>query len=236
MTAPGRARIVELLRASPLLRSLSPEALDQLAARVRRSHFSAHQVVFRKGEEDGGMMVVVSGRIKIVSVSPAGAEVLLNLIEPGQVFGEMALLDGKGRSADAIAAVDTELITLYRRDFLPFLYGSPQAVADMMAILCGRIRQATAFVEDAVLLDVPTRLLRRLRALADQYGRPQPDGVGIRIQHGLSQQELGDSVGLTRVSINRQLAAWRERGLIRDGRGYIVVPDMAGLAADVESG
>ncbi len=233
---PGRARVVELLRASSLLRSLPDEEVCALAERVRWSRHAAHETVFRKNDEGGSMMVVVSGRVKITSVSGEGAEVILNMIDPGQVFGEMALLDGKPRSADAIAATATEVIALHRRDFLPALYRCPEAMADMMEILCGRIRQATAFVEDAVFLDVETRLYHRLRALADQYGTAEPDGVGIRIEHGLSQQELGDSVGLTRVSINRQLGAWRERGLIRDGRGYVVVPDPAKLEAAVREG
>jgi CRP/FNR family cyclic AMP-dependent transcriptional regulator len=225
--------VVEQLKASSLLHDLPEAELEQLSARIHRSHYATNEFIFRKNDEGGSLMVVVSGRVKIISVSRSGAEVLLNIIERGEVFGEMALLDGKPRSADAVAASETELISLHRRDYLPILNRSPEAVDQMMSILCKRIRQTSAFVEDAVFLDASARLLRRMRTLAEQYGRPAPDRVGVRIQHGLSQQELGESVGLTRVSINRHLAAWRERGLIKDGRGYIIVPDMAKLEAAV---
>jgi CRP/FNR family cyclic AMP-dependent transcriptional regulator len=228
--------VVELLKASPLLRSLPEAELEQLSTRVRRPRYTANEIIFRKNDDGGSLMVVVSGRVKIGSVSHNGTEVLLNIIERGEVFGEMALLDGKPRSADAIAATKTELISLHRSDYLPVLYKNPEAVGQMTSILCDRIRQTSAFVEAAVFLDASARLLHRMKALAEQYGQPEPDRVGIRIQHGLSQQELGESVGLTRVSINRHLAAWRERGLIQDGRGYIVVPDMSKLEVAVRDG
>jgi CRP-like cAMP-binding protein len=236
MPREGGSRVIELLKASPLLRSIPEDELEQLSTRVRRSHYSTNEFIFRKNDEGGSLLIIASGRVKIVSVSQAGTEVLLNVIERGEVFGEMALLDGKPRSADAVAAKETELISLHRRDYLPILYKSPEALGQMTSILCNRIRQTSAFVEAAVFLDASARLLRRIKALAEQYGRPEPDRMGIRIQHGLSQQELGESVGLTRVSINRHLAAWRERGLIRDGRGYIVVPDMSKLEAEVQDG
>ena len=236
MSRTGESRVVELLKASPLLRSIPEGELEQLSTQVHRLRYSANEFIFRKNDEGASLMIIASGRVKIISVSRAGTEVLLNIIERGEVFGEMALLDGKPRSADAVAATETELITLHRRDYLPVLYKNPKAVGQITSILCNRIRQTSAFVEDAVFLDAPARMLRRMRGLAEQYGRPEPDRVGIRIQHGLSQQELGESVGLTRVSINRHLAAWRERGLIQDGRGYIVVPDMSKLEAAVRDG
>lgn len=220
--------IVDLLHGSPLLRSLAQSDLEEVATRARRATYTTGDLIFRQGDSGDSMMFVVTGRVKIVSVSTGGAEVILNVIERGEVFGEMSLLDGEPRSADAVAAARAEILTLYRRDFLPVLFRSREALERLMLVLCGRIRQTSAFVENAVFLDAETRFLRRIRALAAQYGRPESDG-GLRIQHGFSQQELGDSVGLTRVSINRHLAHWRERGLVRTGRGFIVIDDMQAL-------
>jgi CRP-like cAMP-binding protein len=225
---------VDLLLGSSLLRSLSESDLEELAARARRSTYSADELIFRKGDSGNSMMVVVTGRVKIVSVSGSGTEVILSVIDRGEVFGEISLLDGEPRSADAVATKTAEILSLDRRDFLPVLYRNREALERLMKLLCGRIRQVSTFVENVVFLDAETRLLQRLRALAAQYGRPEPDGSGLRIQHGFSQQELGDSVGLTRVSINRHLARWRERGLIRTGRGYIVISDLKGLEAAVK--
>jgi CRP-like cAMP-binding protein len=195
--------MVELLRGAALLETLPDEELCDLATRVHRSQHDSGEPIFRKGDEGTGMMVVVSGRIKISSVGASGSEVILNVIEAGQVFGEMALVDGDPRSADAVAAKKTELITLLRRDFLPILKRHPAAGLAMIAVLSQRIRQTTQFVEDAVFLDVATRLLNRLEFLADHYGRKDPETGGIRIEHDFTQQDLADSVGLTRVTARR---------------------------------
>ena len=234
MSAIDSRQLRDMLRSSDVLRAIPEHELDHLASRLRRIPCPRGRLLFTKGDEGTGVMLVVSGRVKIVSVSPSGTEVILNIIEPGHVFGEMALLDGKPRSADAIAALDSEVVELSRKDFLDVLGRNPDAAVQMMVVLCDRIRQATSFVEDAVLLDSAARLLHRLKALAEQYGRSGPDG-SIRIEHGLSQQEIGESVGLTRVSINRLLGQWRERGLVEGGRGWLVIRDLAGLEAAVEA-
>lgn len=234
MSSIGRDELRELLRGSDLLGRIPDHELETLTGRVHRVHCPRGKVIFMKRDEGGEVMIVARGRVKIVSTSPTGTEVIHNIIEAGQVFGEMALLDGKPRSADAIAAVDSEIVELSRSDFLDVLRRNPEVAIEMMAILCGRIRQSTSFVEDAVLLDSQTRLLHRLRSLADQYGEAEPDGVGVRIEHRLSQQEIGESVGLTRVSVNRLLSQWSGEGLIDSGRGWIRVHDPALLAEHVE--
>jgi CRP-like cAMP-binding protein len=236
MATPVQDQLVDLLRGSAILDVLPESELRALTHRIHRSKYAAGDVIFRKNDEGAGMMVVVSGRVKITSVGAQGNELILNIIDPGQVFGEMALLDGEPRSADAVAAKPTELITVLRRDFVPILKDHPDAALSMMAVLSGRIRQTTSFVEDAIFLDVPTRLLNKLEALADQYGVREPENGAIRIEHDLSQQNLGDTVGLTRVSINRQLGAWRQRGLIEDGRGWIKILDMDALTKTVRGG
>jgi CRP-like cAMP-binding protein len=225
MSPIGREELWELLRGSDLLGRIPKHEIDQLTKRVRRHSYSRGELIFMKEDEGREVMLVASGRVKIVSASDTGTEVIHNLIEAGQVFGEMALLDGKPRSADAVAAADSEIIELAREDFLDILRRNPEAAIEMMAILCGRIRQATSFVEDAVLLDSRARLLQRVKSLADQFGKVDGDGA-VRIEHRLSQQEIGESVGLTRVSVNRLLSQWRSEGLIKDGRGYLVVPDL----------
>ena len=222
-----------MLRSSDLLRTIPEHELEALTPLVRRARYAANQVIFHRNDEGASVMFVVSGRVKIVAVAPNGAELIHNIMQPGQVFGELALLDGKPRSADAIAATQTELLTLSRRDFLDVLKRNLEVATSMMAILCDRIRQASSFVEDALLLDGQARLLHRIQAMAEQHGFLEPDG-SVRIEHHLSQQELGERVGLTRVSVNRMLGAWRDQGLIEDGRGFIVVRDMARLEAAVE--
>lgn len=102
-----------------------------------------------------------------------------------------------------------------------------------MKVLAQRIRQTTQFVEDAIFLDVESRLLHRLQSLAIEYGKRDAETGAIRIEHDFTQQELADSVGLTRVSINRQLGDWAEKGLIQKGRGWLSVPDLEKLVESV---
>lgn len=233
MPSIGREELRDLLRGSDLLGHIPDHEIDALATRVRRVECPRGKIIFMKRDDGNEVMFVAEGRVKIVSTSPSGTEVIHNIIEAGQVFGEMALLDGKPRSADAIAAVDTEIVELARHDFLDVLRRNPETAIQMMSILCGRIRQSTSFVEDAVLLDSGTRLLHRLKTLSEQYGATADDGTSLRIEHKLSQQEIGESVGMTRVSVNRILSRWSGHGLIEYGRGYVVVRDLAALEDEV---
>ena len=227
MSPIGRDELRALLQASDLLEHIPDHEIDDLASRTRRVRCPRGKLIFMKRDEGREVMFVVSGRVKIVSTAPSGSEVIHNIIEEGQVFGEMALLDGKPRSADAIAAIDTELVELSRDDFLRVLERNPRTAIRMMEILCGRVRQSTSFVEDAVLLDADMRLMNRIKSLADQYGRPIDETGGVRIDHRLSQQEIGESVGLTRVSVNRLLSRWSGFGLVESGRGWLRVQDLA---------
>ena len=225
-----RTRLVSVLQESRFLGALGSEALLDLAGRSRVQRYRSGDLIFAKGSSGDYAVVVLSGRVKIVSVSPqTGTEIILNLIDPGHVFGELALLDGQPRCADAIALTRTEVLILGRREFLGTLKQDFSAMQRLMEVLCAKVRETTAFVEGTALLDAGARLLDRLLALADRYGTRTESTHGVRIEHGLSQGQLGESVGLTRVSVNRQLAAWRQRGLIEHGKGYVLVHDARAL-------
>jgi CRP-like cAMP-binding protein len=222
-----------MLRFVPLFRGLSDRAIERLVPLVQLRRHRADQMVFRKGDAGDSLYIVVTGRILVSSLSTEGAEVILNIINPTEVVGEIALLDGGPRTADATAASDTSTLVLLRRDFLPLLEAEPSAALSMLLVLCGRIRQTTSFVEDAVLLSLPARLFHRIQALARAYGRVDERTSQLRIEHGLSQQELGDSIGASRVSVNKQLNAWRAQSLLEFGRGFLVVRDLSRLETAV---
>ncbi|MEE8312538.1 MAG: Crp/Fnr family transcriptional regulator [Candidatus Binatia bacterium] len=216
------------LRNSELFRNLPDEAVTQLAAETSRRSYPAGSLLVRKGEPGDSMLVVITGRVKITAVSPRGTELLLNIIQPGQVFGEMALLDGLERCADATAMLDTEVLVLGRASFERFLRRSPDQAIVMMRVLCERIRKTTRLAEDTVFLPLPMRLFRRLQDLAELSGRKDPDG--LRIEHGLSQQELAESVASTRETVNRVLSSWQQRELVSIARGSLTIRDLGGLA------
>lgn len=216
-----------------LFRDLAPQAVALLVRHMRTAKYRTDQVIFRKGDPGTSMMLVSEGRVKISSRSWDGREVVLNLIDTGEVMGEIALLDGHERTADAIAMAPTTLQVLDRRDFLPVLRQNPEIGIRLISVLCQRLRRTSEQVEDLVFLEQGSRLAKVLLWLATRYGETSPDGVAIAVK--LSQRELGTLVGVRREAMNRQLAAWRAAGLVQLRRGYITIPDLAAFEAMAET-
>ncbi len=213
-----------LLASNELFRHLSAAELEGLARFTRLEKYQANQTIFRQHDSGSTMMAVVGGRVRISRLTAAGKEVVFGILTPGDIFGEIALLDGGPRSADAVALGETELIVLDRRDFIPFLERNPTVAAGMLEVLCQRIRRTDEQVEDSLFLVRDARLAKTLLNLADQFGRETPDGICIDLP--MSQRELGSFVGLTRESINKQLVEWRESGLIDLTDRLITIRDM----------
>jgi CRP-like cAMP-binding protein len=215
-----------------LLRHLQPADLDELSRYARIEHFKAGEVVIGQGSPGTGMMAVVKGRVKISTVSAAGREVVLELINPGEVFGEIALLDGKERTADVVTLEPTELLVLERRDFLPFLERHPHTCVKLMTVLCGRMRQTNELVMDSLFLDLRARLAKRLLRFARLYGVETEDG-GVRIDLKLPQRELAAMIGVARENVNKQLRAWQEEGTISVKAGIITLVEPEELEGQV---
>jgi CRP/FNR family transcriptional regulator, cyclic AMP receptor protein len=207
-----------------LLRHLPPEELRRLAAAASVARYPRHATIFKKGDDGASMMAVVRGKVKISTYSDDGKELLLNIIDQGGVFGEIALLDGRPRSADAAALEETDLLVLGRAQLMPVLTGNPEALARLLAVLCQRVRRTSEHLEDAMLRDAPARLARGLLRLAETFGQPGPGG-GVRLGVKLSQQQIGSLVGTTRESVSRQLAEWQRAGHVAVEAGSIVLRD-----------
>jgi CRP-like cAMP-binding protein len=210
------------LRRSSLFRALAPSDADRLSERLQRRRFADGQLIFSQGDPGSSMMAVLEGNVRIGIASPAGRELTLSIVEPGEVFGELAMLDGKARSANATALGDCVLLTLERRDLLPVLRQSPDAAIHLCEIVCGRVRSTTERIEGASLLSVGARLARLLLQIADR--RRRNDGhVAARIDDSLSQSELGRLIGASRQQVNRHLCCWIADGILaRDGRALQV--------------
>jgi CRP-like cAMP-binding protein len=218
----------DALLASPFFQHLSAEELDQIIGFASERRVPRGTLIFARGDEGSSMMAVLVGRVRISAVSADGKEVTLNVIGMGEIFGEIALLDGQPRSADATAVEDTVLMVVERRQFLPFLVGSPQLVERMLVVLCDRLRKTSLVLEEIALFDLPERLARLLMKLSSDYGRPAPGG-GIRIDLKLSQRDLATLVASTRETVNKQLRGWREKGVVDQVAGYLVVRDANAL-------
>lgn len=216
-----------VLAENSLLRHLEPADRARLAEYAQIVRFGADAVIFQRGDAGDSMMAVVTGRVKICAHSEDGKELILNIIKPGEVFGEISLIDGEPRTADAAALETSQLLVLERRDFQRHLDQNPGMARRLLAILCQRLRRTSAALEESLFLEVPARLARVVLHLSQAYGIPAKSGTCIDVK--LSQSQLGAIAGITRESVNKQLGLWREAGWVTVRNGYITVAETAPL-------
>ena len=209
---------LSLLRDHPLFRELPPATLDHITTYVRRRSVPKGTVIFRKGDPGVGLIGVLSGAVKISVASADGRDVVLNIIREGEVFGEIALLDGRARTADATTMSDCELMTIERREFIPFLRSQPDVTLKLMEILCSRLRRTSEQVQEVTFLNLSTRLAKTMIRLAEK-AKDSDRGGKVTI----TQREISQIVGRSRESTNKRLRAWEKSGWIRLQRGSVTV-------------
>jgi len=217
---------VALLSEHSFLGKMPAEVQATVACFARDRVYTDGSEIFRRGEPGDSMMAVVTGRVRIRVYSVEGKEITFCILEAGEVFGEIALLDGKERSADAVAVGDCHLLAISRRDFIPFLETNPAVATELLAIVCQRVRHASDLCENIAFLDVPVRLARTFLKLADSYGRRLRDGR-VRIEIKLSQRDIGALIATSRESINKQMRTWQKEGLIGSDDGYLILHSLA---------
>ena len=209
---------LSVLRKHPIFADLEPEAFDQLCRYARHTTLKRGGTLFSKGDPGNSLYAVISGTVKMSVSSADGRNAILNIIGPGEIFGEMALLTGRTRSADAIANSSCELFVIDRREFIPFVKSQPALAMKFIELLCERLRQTSDQVEQIILQNLPGRLASALLRLTEKH-KLEPQGRTIAI----TQQEISEMVGMTRESINKQLRAWASRDWVRLEHGAIVV-------------
>src|SRR5437867_5749327 len=172
MSIPGGNRPTErtrdklsLLRNHSLFRDLPPPVIEHLGSYMRTRRVARGTTIFTKGDPGTGLMGVLAGAVKVSVASAEGKDIVLNTFREGDIFGEIALLDGRPRTADAIAMADCELIVIERRDFVPFLGSHPDVMLKFIEILCSRLRHTSEQVQDITFLNLPTRLAKTLLQL-----------------------------------------------------------------------
>jgi CRP-like cAMP-binding protein len=223
MTSSSREDKRRILEGHFLLGKLTPAEIDALVTYSRVEHYPAGEEIFAKGAPGQSMMAVLRGTVRISSISLTGKEVAFNLIGTGEIFGEIALLDGGERSGDAIAMTDCELLVLRRRDLMPFLENHADICLSLIRVLCQRLRRTSEQVEDLLFRHLESRIAKALLQLADYPERPDLRGRALDLH--LSQRELAVIVGCSRESVNKQLQIWHRAGLIELAKGAIVIRD-----------
>jgi CRP/FNR family transcriptional regulator, cyclic AMP receptor protein len=205
----------------PLFAGLPPDKLASLESFSQRRSFKRGEIVFHKGDPGDTLFMITSGQVKIVLPSDSGEEALLGVLDEGEFFGELSLIDEQARSATIVATELTETLVLRREEFLKFVASSPDTAIHMLRVLSQRLRETDEFIEDAIFLDVPGRLAKKLLELASQYGRNTPIGTVIALR--MTQQELATMVGATRESVNKHLRSYRARGILEIDRQRIII-------------
>jgi CRP-like cAMP-binding protein len=196
-----------LLNKCVLFKALDEQQRRDLAAHVRSRNYAPSEPIFHVGEPGSSMMGVMVGTVRISLPAWKDKHLILADLPAGEFFGEMALLDGKPRSASAAALTKCELLVFERRDFLTFLERSPTVCLNIMQLLCGRVRSTDERMSEIAFFDLPARLARALLRYPAQ-GRGPP-------KLSLSQQELAEMVGATRENVNRCMREWQRRGILQ---------------------
>jgi CRP/FNR family cyclic AMP-dependent transcriptional regulator len=227
-TMDTTARRAALAR-TQLFQSLQPADLDAILGRAALRRVPRGEAILRRSEPGPGMVVIVSGRVRIGVVSEEGKEVTLTVLGPGEVLGEMSLLDGEEASADATAQEDCVLLVIARGELLHLLRSNVDLCLRLMAVLTRRLRRANTTLEDMALLDLPSRLGRLLTRLASDYGVPVRGGTRVEIR--LSQRDLSTLVGASREKVNKQLRQWEEDGVLGRDAGRVVILNAAALSS-----
>ncbi|RMG99090.1 MAG: Crp/Fnr family transcriptional regulator [Chloroflexi bacterium] len=217
---------VEALQTVPFFTNLKAEEAADLARRLITRRFSPGQIIFHHGDPGGLLYIINKGKVKITYSTPEGQEALLAILGQGDFFGELALLDDSPRSATAEAIEPTETFTLHREEFIRYLTSNPDLALHVLHVLAQNIRRLNNQLSDIFFLDLPARLARVLLNLAEQYGKETNEG--IRIDLALTQTDLAEMTGATRVSINKALGRFRRANWVAvKGRKFTIVDEEA---------
>jgi CRP-like cAMP-binding protein len=192
--------------------------LDQLVLHAVVRKAKKGTVIFRKGDAGSNLFVVSAGAVRISVPSEQGKDAVLNLIIPGEVFGEIAFLDGKQRAADAVAVENCELVVIERRDFMPLLQKYPEIATRLLEILCDRLRRTSEQVEDIVFFGIEVRLAKALLYL---YRHAAPGSPKHQIR--ITQREISEMIGASRESTNRVLRGWQRRKWLKVERASLTI-------------
>jgi CRP-like cAMP-binding protein len=196
---------IELLRSTELFAELRDEALDRIVAEAVSKKLRRGDVVFEEGAVPEHLYVVEDGRIAIASKSIDGRESVFALMERGELFGEMGLLDGLGRSAEARALEPSQLTEIPYQPVRAAFEADPSLLWGVVALLAGRLRSMDSALADSVFLDVTGRTAKRLLEMA---------GDADEFQIPVTQEELAGMVGASRERVNKAIASFVRLGWI----------------------
>ena len=207
--------ILTALNEIRIFHALSPQDQRIMGDLLRPKSFSPNEIIFVQGDEGHGMYIIRSGKIKICVNDRQGNELVFTFLSAGDLLGEIAILDGRPRSATAVAVTRTNTLYIDRGEFLEFLRSSPSACIDIIAMLCKTLRRVSTHLEEVSFLDVAGRVARNLIEMSSSQG--------ISMSCEISQEELAKVVGASRVMVNKILQSFTDLGIITLARKKITI-------------
>jgi CRP/FNR family transcriptional regulator, cyclic AMP receptor protein len=214
----------QILSSHPFFSNFSAAITERLLSHAVIRKVNKGTVLFRKGDVGSSLYAVCAGTIRISLPSPYGKDAILNNFSAGEVFGEIALLDGGVRTADAVAIENGELLVIDRRDFIPLVRENPDIALKLIELVCARLRRTSDQVEDAVFLDLPQRLAKVLLAMNTRAATNQAQTISI------TQRDLSQMVGASRESTNKTLREWERKGWLKLHRQGLTILQPKALA------
>jgi CRP/FNR family transcriptional regulator, cyclic AMP receptor protein len=212
--------LVEYIRNIPLFKALKSSQVKEIATRCKSARYKKGEVIFHKTDLSTDLYIVNSGRLKAVLADEEGDEMVLARFEKGAFFGELSLLDGKGRSATIIADSDAELAVLNKDAFLELLYKEPKIAVELMATLVERLRKADELIESLAFLEVGERLARALLESATTGGS---GSKGFLKAGKLTHKELAARIGSSREAVSKCMKMLSMKGIIKEAEGHILI-------------
>jgi CRP/FNR family cyclic AMP-dependent transcriptional regulator len=236
MHTPGvRVRVgMRILSRSRVFEVLPPEELERVAGRSVFRRLRRGEPLTRHGDRGNSLIVVGKGRLKVVlpSAEP-GSEFLVGTFVAGDVIGEIRLFENVPRVGSHVAVIETEVLLVPKTELLALIDRRPVVAIRLLEAVAGKLRLAVELGQALHSLGLPGRFYGRLRDLS-RSGSCR-EGDGLRINHGLSQRELADSIAASREALNRLMSAWKQSGFIDFGRGFVVIHDPEALAQALPS-
>jgi CRP/FNR family cyclic AMP-dependent transcriptional regulator len=214
--------LIEYLKNIPLFKHLKDSQLKEIAARCKSAQYKKGDVIFHKTDLSTDMYIVNSGKLKALLIDEEGDEIVLAHFEKGAFFGELSLLDGKGRSATIVAENEAEVSILKKELFFDLLYKEPRIAVELMATLVDRLRKADEMIESLAFLEVGERLINSLLEHAAPVDGTGPSGGYLKAGK-LTHKELAARIGSSREAVSKCLKVLTAKAIVKEADGNILI-------------
>ncbi len=223
--------MIKTVRSTPLFRSLSDKDWKEVAPYLHGHGYPADSYLFFQGDPPGALYIIWRGRVKLVRHTDQGRDVVVAVLGPEQLIGEMAIFDGRPYSMTAVTLEDTAVVTITRNDLLSIINRYPEVSFQVILELNRRLRLCNDLVRSLAVDRVEQRIARSLLRLKELGGVPAPDGKGVMIDIHLTRQDIAEMTGTTVETAIRVMSRFRKSGLTKNYKGRTIVLDEAGLEA-----